>query len=204
MNPGGATNQFTTTAVSGAGASNVGVAGSIAVNALDLSAAATINSGFTVTIASGGTGDVSLNAENLSFEQRLVDAGGRRRLRLQGRHRRRGGGERGVEPHHRRDPGHGAAERRGRPDAEGERRGRGDHHGRGRRFGRHGDHAGGGDQRRQQHHDGAHRHERDDIDADGRSAGAGRPGRERECDRQGKYAGRQRGDRRRGGGGAGR
>ena len=66
MNPAGATNQFATTAVSGAGASSVGVAGSIAVNALDLSNAATINSGFTVTIAPGGTGAVLLSSENLT------------------------------------------------------------------------------------------------------------------------------------------
>ncbi|HLX80288.1 MAG TPA: leukotoxin LktA family filamentous adhesin, partial [Burkholderiales bacterium] len=72
MNPGGAINQFSTSAVSGAGASNVGVAGSIAVNALDLSSAALINPASTaltntgVTILPGGTGDVSLTSENLT------------------------------------------------------------------------------------------------------------------------------------------
>jgi ubiquinone biosynthesis protein UbiJ len=65
MNPGGATNQFTTSAVSGAGASNVGIAGSIAVNALDLSSLAAINSGNTVALG-GGTGAVTLSAENLT------------------------------------------------------------------------------------------------------------------------------------------
>jgi hypothetical protein len=66
MNPGGAINQFSTSAVSGAGASNVGVAGSIAVNALDLASLAAINSGFLVDITPGGTGNVGLMAENLT------------------------------------------------------------------------------------------------------------------------------------------
>ena len=66
MNPAATTGQFTTTAVSGAGASNVGVAGSIAVNVLDLSSTAAVNGGSLITIAGGGSGNVSLVAENLT------------------------------------------------------------------------------------------------------------------------------------------
>ncbi len=54
-------NTFTTTATSGAGASNVGVAGSLALNLIDTQSTATIGAGVAVNIT--GTGDVSLETE---------------------------------------------------------------------------------------------------------------------------------------------
>ncbi|WP_183023997.1 leukotoxin LktA family filamentous adhesin [Variovorax sp. UMC13] len=58
-------NSFTTTAVSGAGASNVGVAGALAVNAIDSATAAALRGGANVTLAGAG-GDVALTARNAS------------------------------------------------------------------------------------------------------------------------------------------
>ncbi|WP_322865055.1 leukotoxin LktA family filamentous adhesin [Aquicoccus sp. G2-2] len=54
-------NAFTTTAASGAGASNVGVAGSLALNLIDTQSTAMIGAGVAVNIT--GAGDVSLKTE---------------------------------------------------------------------------------------------------------------------------------------------
>jgi filamentous hemagglutinin family protein len=58
-------NSFTTTAVSGAGASNVGVAGSLAVNAIDSATTAALRGGANVTLT-GAAADVALTARNAS------------------------------------------------------------------------------------------------------------------------------------------
>ncbi len=57
-------NVFTTTATSGAGAKDVGIAGSLAVNLVDTQSSARIGTGATVTITGGGA--VSLTAGNTS------------------------------------------------------------------------------------------------------------------------------------------
>ena len=67
----GGSNTFTASATSGAGASKVGVAGSVAINLASAMSQATIGQSTasaspvrTVTITSGGTGAVSLTAED--------------------------------------------------------------------------------------------------------------------------------------------
>ncbi len=63
MAPGAATSLFSSSAVSGAGASSVGVAGSLAVNAIDSASAASLHTGSSVTV-SAGAGKVALNSED--------------------------------------------------------------------------------------------------------------------------------------------
>ena len=58
-------NSFTTTAVSGAGASGVGVAGSLVVNAINSATTAALRGGAVVTLV-GAAGDVALTARNAS------------------------------------------------------------------------------------------------------------------------------------------
>ncbi|WP_394787155.1 leukotoxin LktA family filamentous adhesin [Rhodoferax sp.] len=75
MAPGAATSTFSTAAVSGAGASNVGIAGALAVNALDSATTASLGANSLLTLASG-TGTVSLAATNNTASSVSAKPGG--------------------------------------------------------------------------------------------------------------------------------
>ncbi len=76
MAPGSALNQFSTTVSSGAsGSGKVGIAGAVAVNALDLSSMASLASGVDVNIAAGDSGKVVLLAENFSSSSAAATPG---------------------------------------------------------------------------------------------------------------------------------
>jgi filamentous hemagglutinin family protein len=63
MVPGRTAHDYESSARSGAGASDVGIAGSVAVNVLDHEATAALRNGADVSIAAGGSGDVVLRAD---------------------------------------------------------------------------------------------------------------------------------------------
>ncbi len=75
MAPSAATSSFDTKAVSGAGASNVGIAGSLAVNAVDSATGAALGSAAVVTLA-GGSGNVALVATNNTASNASAKPGG--------------------------------------------------------------------------------------------------------------------------------
>ncbi len=157
MNGAAGHNSFTTSATSGAGGTNVGIAGSLAVNLVDTESVASLGTGAAVTITGHGAVNLGSEDDSVSSASAVPDTSGGHR---QGRHRRLGRLEHRRQPHHVRRRRRRRRHRGGRPDPFRQRGPRDHHRGCGRRHRRHRHHPGPRSGAGEQHHDRAAGHRR--------------------------------------------